>query len=193
MRVRSLLSVLGAATLFAGLTAFPANAGTGSSTWCSDGQGYREIPILTSPVTVGIEIEHPPGLQHQKIFLCYSSNAVGEPSTVAGGVITLDIWTGNGAAVLLGCGGDYTTGIGPNCSVPAGVTVNTGGVVSVSTPQSSICLVSLGSGCAAYVPGLKVTTGGGTEPIIRVHGPGLDVPVNLPVPSQCLAVVVTCP
>ena len=194
MRIRTIVAAVGAAALLAGLTATPASAGTGSSTWCSDGIGYREVPILTSPVTVGVEVAHPPGSNEQYVLICYSTSAVGQPASITSGAIALhvvrDTGTGYpGAYVGVGCYPDFATGLGPVCAFANSVNVAPGDV-GVSTPPSSICLVSLGSGCVAYVPGVKLTTAADPHPLLAIQV--LSITVNVNPPAQCIAVVVTC-
>ena len=195
MRIRNLVAALGAATLLAGLTATPASAGTGASTWCSDGVGYREIPILTSPVTVGIEVGYPPASGEQVLVICYSTSAVGQPANVTSGAIVVHVVRDTGTAypgayVGLGCYPDFVTGVGPLCAFANSANVAPGDV-SVTTPPSSICLVSLGSGCVAYVPGVKVATGNDPRPLLAIQV--LSIPFAVNPPQQCIAVVVTCP
>ncbi|HWL36443.1 MAG TPA: hypothetical protein VNQ77_09630 [Frankiaceae bacterium] len=195
MRVRNAFAALAAASLLAGLTATPATAGTGSSGACSDGVGYREVVVLTSPVTVAVEISYAPNTTHQNVLVCYSTSSPGQPASVTSGAVAVDVWTNTGTAypgayVGIGCYPDFVTGVGPECAFANSANLTVGDV-AVATPPSSICLVSLGSGCVAYVPGVKVTTGQDATPFVSVQL--LGVPVTTDVPKQCIAVVVTCP
>ncbi len=197
MRARALLIAAVTAALVPAL-APAAHAGVSYSTWCSDGAtgvGGREISILTTPVTIGAEIfSSPTDLNHQVIQLCFSDSAVGTPSRVSGGVIQLIVDTTASTAtpsafVTLGCGVDGGVFIGCNNTTGAAATP---GDLGVSAPASSICLVSVGAGCVAYVPGVKVVTDGDpSRALLTVKLLGIPVPVNAP--AQCVAVVVTCP
>lgn len=194
MRIRTFVSAATAAVLVTGLTAAPATAGTGASTYCTDGSAYREIPILTSPVTVTAEVFRTPGGNEQLVLICYSTTPPGQPGTVTGGALAVHVLTDTstafpGAYVGLGCYPDYATGVGPACTVGNSANVGTGSAV-VTTPPSSICLVSLGSGCVAYVPGVKVSDND-PRPLLAIHV--LSVPLAVQPPQQCIAVVVTCP
>jgi hypothetical protein len=196
MRIRSLLTVLTALPLLVGLAAAPASAGTGASTWCNDGSGWRELAILSSPVTVGVEVFNPPGVGWEMTIICYSASPAGTPGGLTGGALFLDLRTVPGTTYPgvyadPRCDADPEVGVAPTCALPNNVFVAPGDV-AVSTPPSSVCIVSLGSGCLAYVPGVKVATG--TDPDRQTLGlriVGIDLPVDLP--AQCVAVVVTCP
>jgi hypothetical protein len=83
------------------------------------------------------------------------------------------------------------SGIGPACNVPNSLNVAPGDL-DISTPNSTICLLSLGSGCVLWVPGLKIKTGGDpSRPLVAIQLLGVAVPVD--VSPQCVALVVTCP
>lgn len=197
MRARSLLGALGAGALLATVPVLPASAGTGPSTACRDGGGYLERELLSSPVTVGVEVTYPPGGNHQTLQICYSTTASGQPGGILGGVVVVDVYTTTntvypGAYVAIICLSDPGVGVGP---VPCSI-VNSADLAltdaSVTTPPSSTCLVSVGSGCVAYAPGVKVATGrdpGRALVQLRVLG----TPVDVNPPAQCIAVVVTCP
>lgn len=192
MRVRNVLAALGAAALL--IAGTPASAGTSWSTLCSDGIGYLEMPILTTPITLAAEIAWAPGGDHQTVWLCYSTTPVGQPGTITGGALAVDIWantTNNpGVYVGLGCYPDFTTGVGPSCGFANSLNIAPSDI-QVSTPNSTICLLSLGSGCLLWVPGLKVKTGVDPQrPLLSFQV--LSTAVNLD-PSECVAVVVTCP
>jgi hypothetical protein len=197
MRMRALLVAAVTAALVPVLAPV-AQAGQTFSTWCSDGTtapGGREIPILTSPITLGAEIwSSPTDLTHQVIQLCFSDSPVGTPSRVSGGTIQVVVDTSTSTAmpsayVTLNCAADGGTFL--TCNNSTGATA-TPGDLGVSTPPSTTCLVSIGSGCVLSVPGVKVATDkDASRPLLAVTLLGLTVPAN--VPTQCVAVVVTCP
>jgi hypothetical protein len=80
MRTRNVLAALGAAALIVGLTASPAAAGTGPSTWCGDGTADNEIPVLTTPITVAVEQGGASSGTHQSLRVCYSTPLPGSPA-----------------------------------------------------------------------------------------------------------------
>ena len=195
MRIRALFVAAASAALVPVL-APAALAGTSYSTWCSDGAigSGREIPILTSPITVGAEVlNSPTDLTHQTISICFSDTPVGTPSNVSGGIIQLIVDTNTSTAtpsafVTLGCAPDGGTFLGCNNATGAAATP---GDLGISTPPSSTCLVSINTGCVATVPGVKVATDQDRTPLLVIDLVGLSEPVNAPV--QCIAVVVNCP
>ena len=120
MRIRNVVAAVGAAPLLVALPAAPAAAGTGASKNCSDGLGYREVPILTSPVTVGLEVQHAPSSAGQRVWICYSTAGVGQPAYLTSGGISIDFPAATstaypGAYVVLNCYPDFVSGIGPAC------------------------------------------------------------------------------
>jgi hypothetical protein len=171
------------------LLATPAHAGTGSSTRCSDGTG-SETPVLTSPVTVGIET------QGNVLILCYGTGATGQPTNGTGGTISVRVDTTTntvypGASVHLTCVPDYATGAALSCDAVTGADFALD-EVAVTTPPSSLCLVSIGAGCAAYIPGVKVVTDANpNRALLQLVVVG--VPVDVGAPPQCVAVIVSCP
>lgn len=193
MRVRSLLAAFGAATLLVGLTTAPATAGTGVSTWCNDGVGYREFPILTSPVTVGIEVASAPGSANQLVVVCYSTSAPGQPANVTSGAILLHTVSNTGtvepgAYVGIACLPDHVTGIGPACGFANSANM-TPGDVGVSQ-QPAACLVMVGSTCAAFVPGIRINTDQDpNRALLSIQVLSVPVVVN----AQCIPVVGLCP
>jgi hypothetical protein len=196
MRLRHLLTTLAAVPLLAVLAAAPASAGTGPSASCHDGTGWQEVQILSSPVSVGVEVYTYPATGYQIVLVCYSTTPAGTPGGIAGGFVALGVATETGTAypgayAVLQCVPDAGTGIGPVCNLPSYVRVAPGDV-AVTTPPGSICVVSVGSGCVAYVPGVKVATGGdAADQTVGLVVLGTGLPVDLP--AQCVAVLVTCP
>jgi hypothetical protein len=133
--------------------AVPAQAGQGASEWCSDNMGNPgriEIPILTSPVTLGIEIGPPngQGVIPQHVHICYSTTPTGSSgSELTGGNITVNPLNVGSNGVGVECiPDDNAQGVTVDCSgstYPT-YTVNPGGtnggqVITVSIPFS-ICV-----------------------------------------------------
>lgn len=195
MRMRSLALSVGAAALAVVASTTPAVAGTGSSTWCSDTGGYAQVPILTYPITVGIEVSSVPGSSVQQLVICYGTGAVGQPNTGTGGAIAVQVATTTstvypGAFVRLACVPDYVTGFAPSCDLAASADFALDDV-AVSTPPTSVCLVDLGSGCVAHLPGVMVQDGNPSRALLQIRL--LGTPVDVQLPSRCIALVVTCP
>ena len=199
MRIRNVVAAVGAATLLVALPALPAApaaAGTGTSTHCSDGIGYREIPILTSPVTVGVEINRAPAIgESQYLLICYSTTAVGQPGVVTGGAIAVHVVPGAntvypGAYVGLGCYPDFATGVGPACAFSNSANVAPADV-AVATNGPAVCLVAVLGNCVAYVPGVRLATGSDPRPFLGIQL--LSVPVAVDLPAVCVPVTYACP
>jgi hypothetical protein len=194
MRLRALL----VAAVTAALVPALAPVAQADTAWCSDNTtspGGREISVLTSPITVGVELNRSPtNVDYQVLLICFSDSPAGTPSRVSGGVIQVFVDTNTSTAtpsayvtpVCVPNGGTFFS-----CNNTTGAAA-TPGDLGVSVPPSSICLVSLGAGCVAYVPGVKVTTDRDpSRPLLSIDLLGIVTPVNLP--AQCVAVVVTCP
>jgi hypothetical protein len=199
MRARVLLAAAAAALLVPAVS--PAQAGTGVANWCGDGAtqpGGRDIPILASPITVGVEIQNDPtSIGTQQVRVCFSDTPEGQPSRVVGGEVAVAVVadgsiSGPDVFVRLECIPDIgPTGAFPTCWTPVGAHLATD-EVQVTTPNSSICLVSLGAGCVAYLPGVKVNTDGDpSRPLLALDL--LGVPLQAGPPATCVAVIVTCP
>jgi len=191
MRVRSVLAALGAATLLASLTAAPATAGTGSSSWCTDRASAGEVPVgVEEPVTAAVQLYTPsPGV----VWVCFSPTPVGQPGAVAGGSAGIVIKPSTDPSAP-GLVADVTCvpDAGFWCSGTVANSIHLSPAsVTVGTPPSSICLLSLSSGCVAFVPGVKITDRDPGNALVTVQLLGTTVPVN-PLPA-CVAVVVTCP
>ncbi len=192
MRIRTILTACAAALLLTGVQ--PASAGTGASNFCDDGVGWQQVALLTTPITVGLEVSAPPGGNSQRLILCYGVGAEGQPNTGTGGAIVVDVVTTTstvypGAFVDLLCYPDYAVGFAPSCAAAASADFALDDA-SVTTPPNSVCLVSVGSGCAAYVPGVKVSDGNPSRALLQVRVLGTPVDVGVP---QCVAVLVACP
>lgn len=194
MRVRSLAATFGAAALLVGLTSPPA-AAQDPSTYCGDSYGYVQLPLVNTPVTVGIEVSYPAG-GDQSLIVCYATNSTSQPGGLTGGAIRLDIDTSTstvypGAYVGIACHPDAGISVGPVCGLANSVDLALSDA-AVSTPPSSICLVSAGSGCLAYLPGVKVVTGGDPgRALLQVVL--LNSYYEVDAPAHCVAVIVTCP
>lgn len=172
----------------------------GHQHFCSDGIHYgtgQELTLLTSPITVQVEYgvqTAQPGFAYVQV--CFSDTPPGQPSRLTGGLLKVQIDTDTrtaspGAGVGVACVPDLGgPGVFPVCSEAVGVALAPGDV-AISTPPSSICIVSLGAGCVAYVPGVKVRTGDDPRPLLALNL--LGFPLIEDAPQQCLAVVVTCP
>ncbi len=194
MRFRTLLTVAStAALLVAGAPA--AHAGTGTGNWCDD-NNRQDFPIVRSPITVGIELYNPPGtFPQQQLRICFSDSPEGQPTKAIGGEIAIaidaDTRTANPAFwTRLECAPDLgTSGFWPTCNSPVFIRLATN-EVAVNTPPSSICIISVGGGCAAFVPGVKVTGTNNPEfPLVTIDLLGITQTVEAP---TCIAVVVTC-
>lgn len=158
MRIRTtlgrvLVSVAATVAVLGGL-ASPASAGTPYSTWCSDGIGFLEIPILTSPITLAAEVNRAPGGNIQQLQLCYSTTAYGVPGGVIGGnvLIRYDITTNPATFRLtVQCNPDSGISVGPiTCFeqvlvVPLPGPLPTAGVA----PR---CLLTIGGVCQLLAP-----------------------------------------
>jgi hypothetical protein len=122
-----------------GLVGSPPSRAT--SSYCNDGlssPGGKEVALITSPITLGVEI----GPNPPNVMLCYSTGAAGAGNTVAGGDIHpyAGAGTTSGGAVLY-CGSDPNVVVPINCNSGAGYTASptysiSGGLVSVSIPFS---------------------------------------------------------
>jgi len=176
MRVRSLLAVLGAASLLA----TPATAGSGISTTCTTGL------VIVSPVTIGVEVEN--SGDNTKIWICYSDKPAGTPGFV-GGKMLVDVWRNTGstpgvyAAVSCWYDGHPISCYASGAVVSANVTPGDLGV-------SGACALHVGSSCALPVPFGTVTLDGDpTRPLVSVHVLGetvtLDVPIRCVSPEPC--------
>jgi hypothetical protein len=194
MRVRNLLTTLAAAPLLAVLAAAPASAGTGPSEACSDSGGWQQITVLSSPVHVGGEVTEVPGGSHQMLWVCYSTNPLGTPGGLTGGVLLVDASTNTtnfpGGYVALLCFPDPGTGVGPVCALPSGFGVAPDDV-SVTTPDSELCLYSASADCDRPVPAVRVEVGGSNLPTVGLLI--LGVPYKVDLPHECRAVLTTCP
>ena len=194
MRMRTVLGrtlVTVAVTLAAttGLAA-PASAGTPYSRWCSDGASSGEIPILTEPVTLGIEIPRPASDPNQELLVCYSTTATDQTDSLVGGAVLVSVvtWTAPnpGVRVLVDCLPDDNQAVGPvDCysfdyvqTFPAGLP--TAGI-------SPTCLVTVGGVCQLLVPLPWVQL----QPVLEIGVTPLP-PLQLP-PALCVSVSGTCP
>jgi hypothetical protein len=200
MRIRTILTAAAALVL---LPLAPAHAGTGTANWCGDGiknPGGIDLPILTYPVTVGIEIfNDPTDPRMQQIRVCFSDTPPGQPSQITGGSLALGVWTDTGTVTpgfytRLECLPDLgATGFFPACNTPVGANV-VPGEVRVTTPPNAFCLVGLGGGCVAYLPGVKVVTNGDpSRPLLGINLLGAPVLVSTPPPLTCVALLTSCP
>lgn len=193
MRVRRVLATIAAVPLLIGLTAVPAAAGTGPSEACNDGVG-NGIPILTSPITVSVEVSPLDSVGHGTLWVCYSTTPQGTPGGLSGGAVLIDVWTNTGtvspgAYVALLCFPDPAVTIGPpTCSAPTSVNVSPG---DVSVPPSTYCIASvIGVGCIAYLPAKVVLGGDTSRPTLAIQLVGIPLPVDLPM--LCIAVAESC-
>lgn len=195
MRVRSVLSAFAAGILGAGLLAAPASAGTGPSQWCSDSFYWQRV-VVETPVTIGIEITYPPGTQHNQIVICYSTSATTTQNSIIGGNIVVDTWLDTfsatpGAYARIDCNGDSYVSVGPvTCSAANSANVAINDVVPSIVPNAA-CLVSVGAGCAVYLPGVKVYPNSTGAPLLALQVANVPVPVDAPV--QCVALFTSCP
>lgn len=191
MKMRATFIVLSMALATAPITS--AQAGTGPSNWCHDGIGQREIPVIESPVVIAVEVNINPTGPRDLILLCYSTTPAGAPNGLSGGAIVIDVQKDTATAspsayATLLCFPD-PSGFGTTCHLPSGASAAPGDV-SVSAPPSGICLVDINGSCAAYAPGLRITTGGDTQNTAMLTLLGAAVPID--VPQQCIAVLVAC-
>jgi hypothetical protein len=201
MRLRSALTTAAATAALVVVPFAPGHAGTGTANWCGDNihGGGMDVPVLTYPITVGVEIFYPAtSTGVQQLRICFSDTPPGQPSRVLGGEIAVGVWTNTGtvdpgASVRLECIPDLgPTGLWPTCNTPVGANVAVN-EVTVTTPNSSLCLVSLGGGCQLYLPGVKVVTNGDpSRPLLSLNILGTPLSVSVP-PPNCLAIIVTCP
>jgi hypothetical protein len=139
--------------LLAGLiaSAIPAHAGTGTSGYCNDDVGGEvEIPIITDPITLAVEIGTNDQFAHPvHAGICYSTTREGYTgSELTGGFISIDADPqGSNPFAGFGCvPDDNTQGAEVNCNVRTTptYTVNQGGanggqVITVSIPFS-VCV-----------------------------------------------------
>jgi hypothetical protein len=202
MRFRTLLTALTTLLTSAALVAAPAPAHAGPANYCRDnlgGAGVIDVPVLDWPITIGIEIYNDPtNTAFQQVRVCFSDMPYGQPGRLVGGSVGVGIGTDTGTVtpgglVYLTCNPDLAgTGIFPSCYLPVGANVGAN-ELRVDTPASSICLVSIGSGCVAYVPGVMVRTDyDPNHALLGVNLLGFGTSVTLPAPN-CIAVIVACP
>ena len=116
MRLRRMAAVAATALTATVMLAAPASAGTGESGYCFDG-GWTDVPILSSPITLGVEVRA--SLTETHIALCYATSPVGSGvAHVTGGLLKIAVrpdGTGyfqcrpdsNPYVVLVGCNGTY--------------------------------------------------------------------------------------
>jgi hypothetical protein len=197
MRIRIPLVAI-AASLLVPVLAAPAAAGTGTGNWCGDGitnPGGLDVPILTYPLTVGVEVfNNPLDPRMQQIRVCFSDTPPGQPSRIAGGSVALGVWTDTGSArpggyVRLECLPDVgPTGAWPSCHLPIGANVAPGDV-RAATYSTGYCLVMVGTNCAAYLPGVHVDPDYTSTPLLSITLLGTPFTANLP---ECIPVVVPC-
>lgn len=193
MRIRSLVAAFGAALLVVGLGAAPAVAGTGASQACLDGIGWN-YNGLSSPVTVAYEIQYAPGGNLQHVWICYSTSAWGQPNSIVGGAIRLDVAydTGTaypGAYVALQCLPDSGVSVGPLVCSYANSANTAPFDVRVDTP-GAFCLVALNGVCLMTAPGVRVYSNATGYPLLGITVANVYVPVDLP--PQCVGVFVNC-
>jgi hypothetical protein len=197
MRIRMLLAAT-VATLLVPVLAAPASAGTGTANWCGDGitgPGGTDIPVLTSPLTVGVEIFRDPlNAGMQQVRVCFSDTPPGQPSMVVGGEVALGVWTDTGTAtpggyVRLECIPDIgMSGVWPTCHLPVGANVAPGDV-HVETYSTGFCLVTVGASCVAFLPGVSIDPDYASAPLLSINLLGTPYSANLP---ECIPVVAPC-
>jgi hypothetical protein len=134
MRIRKIAAVVAAALASTVMLAAPASAGVGESVYCSDG-GWTDVPILTTPITLGIEANV--NLAGDSwVALCYATSPVGfGGAQVTGGLLKVGVRAdgtgyyqcrpdGNAYVLLVGCNGTYDLNpLPPN--TPISVYLNT--------------------------------------------------------------------
>ena len=189
MRIRTILTTCAAALVFAGLSpATTAQAGTGSSTHCSDGSGGTETVIDDTLVTIAVETDP------NYVWLCYSTAGETVPGQVTGGKIEVfyfaSVLSPTSAQVVARCSPDYQFGIAPICLSYAFVNIDPS-TVTVTPYPGYVCVLYVNSVCQAFAPGATVDSTSGT-PLLEVDTFGVYVPVFGP--TQCVALFVTpCP
>ena len=140
-----LLSFLAAGMLAAvGLAESSAHALAGSpySTACSSGQDTRDIPILTSPVTLGVQIGTAPGAHGAQDYvgLCYATSSTSNSGPEAtGGVFQVGLTPSTSSPQAdAQCYADSYTSFPVNCnnyaSATPSYTVGPGETITVSIP-----------------------------------------------------------
>lgn len=106
-----------------GLGTSPAAAGSFASTTCSDGSGGIEVPLLVSPITVGMEIRTG---SSTTVDICYASSPVNHSgSELIGGRISISRFVfGADQAVAVQCLSDSSTTVTSDCLGVASVLSN---------------------------------------------------------------------
>ena len=182
MRFRNVLAVVGTAALLTGVTAAPASAGTGASTWCGDSTRWLASVNVSDPVTVGVEIVKAPTTGHIWVNVCVSDTRAGEGGTV-GGAASVEVWPGTTPSDL---GFDFLVKCVPD-AVFCGSATN-GGVhlnlsdVNASPYWTNVCIIGDPVNClvSVPVPGAAPNLNAHPAPLLTVAALGFYVPVNVP-------------
>jgi len=165
---RRYLSLVAAGGLsLAAFAAVPAQhvfAGTGLSQACEDSVNQGDdFPILTSPITMGVEVQHGPAFgtgPGAHVALCYSTTAYGSgASELSGGAFTVDA--------------DFTSWSNPNLNlVNVGCFPDAASVIAVSCDAGTKPTVSLSGSNITVTTPFSLCFGVGTCPAVA-NGPGI--------------------
>lgn len=165
LRKRYLSLVAAGGLSLVGFAAIPVQhvaAGTGISNACSDDGLGDDFPILTSPITLGVEIQRGPTFgtgPGVHVALCYSTTAAGSSAPeLTGGALAVDAdfstWSNpNGNLVNAGCFPDSSTPVVAACDFGTKPTVGLAGSNITFTIPFSLCIGVGGCPTVANGPG----------------------------------------
>lgn len=156
--MRTLTAVLGATLTANVLIAAPAHAGTGASPYCFDGT-WTDVPILSSPMTVGVETHAGP--DGTWITVCYATSEVGfGGGQITGGFAKVYV-SPSGASGHVQCQPDTNPAVAPvSCVVPFSFSVTpTGGLSVIVSSSAPVSVGATGLTISPFVfvgPGVSV-------------------------------------
>lgn len=170
---------LGVAAAAGGLIGTPAQAGYGPSVWCNDGgtaPGGREVPILSSPITLAAEID--PG----EVWVCYSTTPQGAPGGITGGAIRVKYAAGSSTVSVTtsmycvpdsGVNYALTCNSGPNGAAVGSIGYATG-TTTFAQSTGGPCLWVMGTQyLSTCTSGMKASYYSGDAPSVSTHSTGV--------------------
>jgi hypothetical protein len=157
----------------------------GTSQYCNDGLGneYREVTILTTPITLAVEIGSGGSLLNPNVGICYATSPEGttSPQTAGGSFAVAGNPYGSNPTIGVGSTSDSNSAeqvngganATPTYSITPGPAGSTGDVISVTIPFT-VCL----GPCTGTGTGLN-PTGVLVGQLVPVAQPGIGVGYTL--------------